>query len=227
MKLDHGRLWSELPIAVVDFETTSPDPLLCQPVEVAVARFEQGRCVASYSSLLEQPGPIPPEATAIHGIADEMCKGKPRLQDVAAEIARVAQGAVPCAYNEPYDRQVMHRFICGTDEPVFDDYQRWIDVFVVIARPKVDKFVKGHGRLRLAPTCARWGVELKAAHRAMGDALATGELLWRLHEREKIRPCTLGQLLDGMEKARAIQDADHARFRARMAITTPSRVAEK
>jgi DNA polymerase III subunit epsilon len=216
--IDVGRPWHELPIAVVDFETTSADPLLCQPVEVAVARFEHGRCVASYSSLLEQSSPIPAEATAIHGITTEMCKGAPRLQDVAADIVRVAEGAVPCAYNEPYDRTVLHRFICGTDAPIFDFYQKWLDVLMIVASPRVDKYVKGPGRLRLAVSCKRWGVELTQAHRAMGDALATGQLLWTLHEKGAIKPCTLDKLLAGMAFRRWEHDQDHARFRARMAL---------
>src|SRR3972149_4178140 len=71
---DHLKPWSELNIACIDFETTGPDPKTCEPVELAVVRFEGGEVVSRYSTLIEPDAAIPPEATAIHGITDEMVR---------------------------------------------------------------------------------------------------------------------------------------------------------
>src|SRR3972149_5360760 len=61
---DHLKPWSELNIACIDFETTGPDPKTCEPVELAVVRFEGGEVVSRYSTLLEPDAAIPPGAPA-------------------------------------------------------------------------------------------------------------------------------------------------------------------
>lgn len=214
--MDLTRPWNEQPVVVLDFETTGPDPKTCEPLEVAAARFEGGRCVAEYASLLLPDAPIPAAATAVHGITDEMVGDKPKLVDVAGELAKVCAGAIPCAYNAPFDRTVLHRYVAGNDAPAFDPTVTWLDVYVVVSSPRVDKFVSGSGRLKLSAVCKRWGVELDGAHRALADAKATGALLFRLLERGAIKSCTLDLLLEHMRKMREEQDAEHARFRRKV-----------
>ena len=211
MPLDQAKLWTELPIATIDFETTSADPLTCAPVEVAAVRFEGGRAVDQWSSLINPGCPIPEAATAIHGITDAMVADAPTLELVAPELFRLAKDAVPCAYNAPFDRTVLHRYITGADCPAFDPAQLWIDAYVVIA--SVDKFVPGAGRLKLAAACKRWGVLLDNAHRAMADAVVTGQLLFRLLEQQQIKPCPLGKLLAHTDKRRAEMDVEFAQWR--------------
>lgn len=217
--LDLAAPWTELPLCVIDFETTGPEPNLCEPVEVGVARFERGELVDSYASLLRPSIPIPPEATAIHGITDEMVDSAPQLQDVAGDLYAIAQGAIPCAYNAPFDRTILHRYIRGIDCPLFRPDHPWFDVYVVIASPRVDKWVKGTGRLKLPAACKRHGIALKGAHRALGDSVATGTLLYRLVERGLVKPASLAKMFYWMRRRRVEQDADHAAFRARMDYT--------
>ena len=93
MSIDLKRVWNEQPVVVLDFETTGPDPKTCEPLEVAAARFEGGRCVAEYQTLLSPVEPIPPEATAIHGITDEMVDGQPTLADVATSCPSSSNGS--------------------------------------------------------------------------------------------------------------------------------------
>lgn len=214
MPLDLTKPWNELPLVVIDFEATSADPTTCAPVEVAAVRFEGGRAVSEFSTLLDPGMPIPADATAIHGITDEMVQGKPTLAAVAPQLFELAQGAVPVAYNAPYDRTLLHRFVTGSHCPAFDPALTWIDVFVIIG--KVDKYVPGTGRLKLGPTCERWGVKLDGAHRAVADCKATGELLMKLLERGAVKSGALGKFLQHTDKARADHEADHAAFRKRM-----------
>lgn len=214
--LDLTKPWNELPLVVIDFETTGPDPETCQPVEVAAVRFEGGKVVAEFSSLLDPGCSIPEEATKVHGITDEMVTGKPTLLAVAPQLFELAQGAAPVAYNAPFDRAVLHRFVTGNDCPAFDPTLSWIDVFVVIASPKVDKYTSGPGRLKLGAACKRWGIELDGAHRATADCKATGALLFRLLERGAVKSVPLGKLLEHTDSAREAHEADHAQFRKRI-----------
>jgi len=61
---------------------------------------------------LEDPGvPIPPESTAIHGIADEMVRGQ-RLDESAIESLLDGVGVV-IAHNAGFDRPFVERRLSG------------------------------------------------------------------------------------------------------------------
>jgi len=214
MELDLSRAWNELPLVVIDTETTGIGEGH-RVLEVAAVRFEGGHITAEFSSLLDPQRDIPVEATAVHGITTEMVQGMPTLCDVAAELEQVARGAVPCAYNAPFDRALLHASICGTDCPAFDAALSWIDVYVIVASPRVDKYVQGKGRLKLSNVCARHGVELDGAHRALGDARATGLLLHRLFDKGLIKPVSLARLLAHTDQMRAEHDRDFQAWLAR------------
>jgi DNA polymerase III epsilon subunit-like protein len=212
--LDLTQPWSALPLVVVDFETSGLDPATCSPVSVAAVRFEGGVEVASFYTLLKPDCAIPEEASAIHGITDDMVQDAPWLETVAGEILDVAYDALPVAYNAGYDRPILHRFINGLDCPMFDPAHLWLDPLVVIRT--LDKYVSGKGRHKLETCCARWGVELDGAHNALADARATGRLLWRLHEKKKIRDYPAEQLLALIEERRLVQDAEFQAYLAKM-----------
>lgn len=217
--LDLSKPWHELPLAVADFETTSVDPLTCAPVSVAVVRFHRGEEVVSFSSLLNPGCAIPAEATAIHGITDEMVSGATTLAHVLSDIASVAHNALPVAYNSAFDRTILHRFVeaapPGTQGralkvAMFDPAQEWVCPLVIVRG--LDRFVSGKGRHRLETTCARWNVSMGTAHDALTDARAAGRLLWAM--RTKLGNISAERLIAAVVQRRAEQDAEHAAWRA-------------
>ena len=211
--LDLTQPWSQLPLIVLDFETSGLDPITCSPVSVAAVRFEGGKEVASFYSILKPDCLIPAEASAIHGITDEMVQDAPWLETVAGEILDVAYDALPVAFNAGFDRAIFHRFISGLDCPLFDPAHLWVCPLVVIR--DIDKYERGKGRHRLETCCTRWGVELDGAHNALADARATGRLLWRLFEKNKIRNYPAEQLLALIEERRLVQDAEFQKYLAK------------
>jgi DNA polymerase III subunit epsilon len=217
--LDLSAPWWGFPIVMFDFETTGVDSATCMPVSVAAVRFEQGIERASFYSLLRPGIPIPEGAAKIHGITDEQVADAPELVDVAGELWRVAFDAVPGGYNgETYDKPILHRFVSGTDCPLFDPAQTWIDPLVMVRA--IDRYVAGSGRHKLARTCARWGVPMAEgeAHNALGDVRALSRLLARLVENGKVRPdVSLGRLLEYTALKRAEQDRDYQTYRERAA----------
>jgi DNA polymerase-3 subunit epsilon len=216
--LDLSRPWTEHAIVVIDFETTGRDPQACEPVQVAAVRFAAGVEVARFASLIKPQGHIPPDSTDIHGITDQMVADAPTLGDVAVHIADIAKDAIPCAYNAPFDRTVLHRYLSGTGVPIFDTSMSWIDVFVIVASPRVDKYVGGTGRLKLGPTCERHGIALESAHSALADARATGQLLFKLHEKQLVKAVPAKRLLEYTDKMRAEQRRDYLEYRAHKCI---------
>ena len=95
--------------AIVDVETTGMDAEFDQVIEIGVVVFEYGPesgdvgpVVGRYGSL-EDPGrPIPPESTKIHGITDEMVRGK-KLDEAAIENVLRDVGLI-IAHNAGFDR---------------------------------------------------------------------------------------------------------------------------
>ena len=69
----------ERPLAVIDLETTGIDPKCDRIIEVSVLKLAPGG-EADHRTRRVNPGvPIPPEATAVHGITDDDVADMPHL----------------------------------------------------------------------------------------------------------------------------------------------------
>lgn len=74
------------PLAFFDLETTGVRIGRDRIVQVGVVRLLPDGSRESWQSLVNPEMPIPPEATAVHGIADLDVAFAPRLQDIAEEL---------------------------------------------------------------------------------------------------------------------------------------------
>lgn len=165
--------WSDVPVVFIDTETTGTKPGRDRAVQVALVRFEGGKPVGEFSSLVDPGIPISPEATAIHGITDDMVRGVATIDEVFRDprVQALLEGAQPAAYNAPFDRHFV--------PPFGDDWTwPWVDSLSLVR--VVDRFERGKGRHRLEAAAARHGVKLDKAHDAEADARAAGELFYRL-----------------------------------------------
>jgi DNA polymerase-3 subunit epsilon len=214
--LDLSRPWHELPIVVIDVETTGIGDD-ARVVDVAAVRFEAGLPVARFSSLVNPGVPIPAEATAVHGVTDEMVAGAPILADALNDGSwlRVCKWAVPCAYNAPFDRRFIEPELVSSRAldityPVVDTDLSWIDPLVLVKH--FDRYEKGKGRHKLEAACLRHGVEMTGAHRAEADALACGGLLWAF--KPKLGNVSAATLIRRCDERRVEQEADYQRWKA-------------
>lgn len=200
--------WDELPITVLDVETTGKTPGLDRTVQVGVVRFERREVVGSVWSYINPGVPIPSEVTAIHGVTDEHVAGAPDLAEyfTRPEVTRLISDAQPCAYNAGFDQ----RFLPPLDGIDWD--WPWIDPLVLVR--KVDRYVSGKGQKKLGPACTRYGVELTKAHDAAADAKAAGELLFKLGGEQFPKVYTLGELLTWQVKQQACEWARHMSWKS-------------
>jgi len=157
------------PLAILDFETTGPDPLTCHPVQVAIVHVGLGVSEPrpAFTSLIRPPCAIPAEATSVHGIADCHVATAPTWEQVEEDVLTALEGRVLCAYNLPFDWQVLNGldlFCPDFDTPSLDPLV-WVKA--------ISKYEKGK---RLSDECARRGIALDA-HNALGDCMATAQLL--------------------------------------------------
>lgn len=193
--------------AVFDCETTGIDPARDEIVSFALLRLNAAGAEFARSVYRVRPSqPIPAEATAVHGISDRDVAGAPRFADLAPELLRLLEGAVFVAHNASFDlAMIQHELAaagCAYNPPAV--------ACTLEAFRLLEPLAPAHN---LEELCRAHRIEL-TAHDALGDALATAELLrlilaaglapetveldaaavWRLRSRGDARPATEGQI---------------------------------
>ena len=154
----------------LDVETTGLDAGTHRVVEIALVRFEAGREIDAWSSLVNPGCNIPPDATAIHGIGDRDAAGAPAFADLAPVITERIVGLPLLAYNAPFDYGFLVSEMARTGRTV-PPLATWLDPLPLV------RVRSASGRATLTAACRRFGVPLPRAHRAADDARAAG-LLW-------------------------------------------------
>jgi DNA polymerase-3 subunit epsilon len=176
--------WVELPIALIDVETTGRDASVDRVVEIGIAVGRGGQVVARYNWLIHPGVPIPEEARLVHGIADADVAGSPRFEAVAHEVAAALSGCIPAAYNAAFDRAFLNNEFAragfrpaeGTRvAPALRREVDWIDPLVWAREIQRDERSRALGEV-----AARLGVALETAHRASDDAEAALRVLYLL-----------------------------------------------
>jgi DNA polymerase-3 subunit epsilon len=187
----------DVPMVWLDTETTGLDPNADGVVQLGAARFEPFAEPTVRSWLVSPGRPIPPEATAIHGITDAMVADAPTLATVLSseEFQGMLAGTLLGAYNAFFDRSFL-RGVGDHDWP-------WLDSLTLVRW--VDRYVRGKGRHKLEAACRRHGVDIGTAHDAGEDARAAGLLFHALITHPDLThvPRTVGDLLRWLEIARA------------------------
>lgn len=175
--------------AVVDFETTGPEPR-DRIIQVGVAVIEGGSIKRTYASFVNPGVPIPPEITRLTGITDADVADAPGLDDVMIDLLPLLDGASFVAHNAAFDYGVLQRALaeCGYDPfpgRVYDTLAALRFLF------------PGLAGLSLGRVTRTFGIELEQHHRADHDALATARLwLLCLERMESLSLVTLRRLRD-------------------------------
>lgn len=87
------------PLAVFDLETTGTDPATDRIVEISVLRLSPGGRKDLRTQRVNPGRPIPPEATAVHGISDMDVRGMPSFDEVARDYLAFLEGCDLCGFN--------------------------------------------------------------------------------------------------------------------------------
>lgn len=176
--------WLQTPMLSFDCETTGTDPE--ESRIVTASAIECGSDGATTRGLwLVNPGvPIPPEATAIHGVTNEAAQQNGEQPSDAiprmAELLRGwwSAGLSVVVMNATYDLTLM-RAECAR-----------IGCPFVVAGPVLDPLVLDRavdpyrkGKRNLDALAAHYGVKRDTAHTAMGDALTAARVVWVLLRR--------------------------------------------
>jgi DNA polymerase-3 subunit epsilon len=158
------------PLVVLDAETTGLDPQADRIVELAVLRVGPGGSRDALTLRFDPGVPIPPAATAVHGITDEDVAGAPRFAELAADLLAFLGGCDLAGFG-------LKRF----DLPLLCAEFRRAGLSLPLAgRAVLDVLEIYHARhpRTLAAAVRRYcGREHAGAHGAGADVVATAEVL--------------------------------------------------
>jgi DNA polymerase-3 subunit epsilon len=164
------------PICIFDLEATGTNVLEDRIVDVCVLRREPDGTETVFSSLVNPGVPIPPEASAIHHITDDMVADQPRMADLAPKLLEIFSGADLSGFNAArYDIPLLTAELKRVGIDWSAAGRRVVDSFVI--------FTRKERRDLTAAYKFYCGKDLTGAHRAEADVRATAEILWAQVER--------------------------------------------
>jgi DNA polymerase-3 subunit epsilon len=163
-----------------DLETTGVSSFRDAPVSYGFVQHVGGR-IQSDAGYVNPGVPIPPGASAIHGITDEMVRDATVLAEATEYVARRlssiwSSGGVVVGMNVAYDLTMVDALCRRLSlAPLEARGQIGAVVDVLVVDRHVDRWRKG-GR-KLTDLCRHYGVSLSDAHSALADAEASLEIL--------------------------------------------------
>lgn len=159
-----------------DLETTGTVPGVDTIVEIGAVRFIDGLPEAVFATLIDPLRPIPPGASAVNGISDEMVKGKPVIESILAPFAEFCGDDPLVAHNAPFDTQ----FLTAEIKKFETTAPRGI---VLDTLPIARKVFPGLPNYRLGTLVQNLKIPTSDFHRAEEDATYCGKLFLELLKR--------------------------------------------
>jgi len=90
-----------------DLETTGIIPGVDKIVEIGAVLFVNGQVDAVFSTLIDPLRPIPPGASRVNGISDDMVRGKPTIDKILEPLSEFCGTDIMVAHNAPFDSQFL------------------------------------------------------------------------------------------------------------------------
>jgi DNA polymerase-3 subunit epsilon len=90
-----------------DLETTGTVAGIDAICEIGAVRFIDGQVDSLFCTLIDPQKPIPPGATRVNGITDDMVQGKPLIENVLSQFADFCGDDILVAHNAPFDSQFL------------------------------------------------------------------------------------------------------------------------
>ena len=151
-----------------DLETTGLNPASDEIIEIGAVRFRDGEAVDTFESLVKPSIPIPEDITHLTGIHQEDVADAPGIDALTPRIKQFFGDAPVIAHNAGFDLSFMRRHDLLRKNPAIDTLD-----LATMTLPSAPRY--GLGAL-----AAQQGIVLDNAHRALADAMATGQLYWQL-----------------------------------------------
>lgn len=163
-------------VVAVDTETTGLSSAEGHElVEVATIAIDDAALGEGWSSLVRPGRPIPPDASAVHGITDAIVADAPPTEGIAAELRRRCGERTLVFHNVAFDLPFLRAMLRQAGVPALRN--------PIIDTLGLARGLNGPGSNSLGALAARLGLPRETQHRALGDARTTARLLVALSER--------------------------------------------
>lgn len=168
-----------------DLETTGTKPSEDMIVEVGAVLFDGAQAIKGYGKLIDPGCPIPPDASAVNGITDDMVIGKPKIAEVLSEFAEFCGDLPLVAHNAPFD----YKFLLEDVKLHKSDAPKGV---VLDTLPLARKVFPGIANYKLGTLTRHFGFPTGTFHRAEEDSSYCGLLFAKIVETLELRgePCS-------------------------------------
>ena len=153
----------DITFVAFDVETTGLTASRDRIVEIGAVKFRERKVVDTFQELVDPRKPIPPGATSVNGITNDMVKGKPTIEQILPRFLSFMGDAVKVAHNIPFDMGfIIHDLtMLGlkiTSTPILDTCSIARQVF------------PGLTNYRLESLARNLNIESEKFHRALEDS---------------------------------------------------------
>jgi len=149
------------PIVFCDVETTGSNAKYSRITEIACIRYEDGKEVDRFVSLVNPETNIPYNIQRITGISDAMVNGAPTFDQIAERVSEIFEGAAICAHNIRFDYSFVREELSRSGY----DFESDKICTVQFSRKLYPEF-RSHS---LSNIILRYDFNCSARHRALGD----------------------------------------------------------
>ncbi len=183
-----------------DLETTGTVPGVDQIVEIGAVRFNNGVVESVFSTLVDPQKPIPPGATAVNGITDDMVRGKPRIETLLKSFSEFCEDSILVAHNAPFDSGFLN---CDIKK-----YESLAPNGVIIDTLTISRKVfPGLPNYKLGTLVQHLKITATGFHRAEEDATYCGQVFI-----EMVKRISVGGKLPQLENLIALTGKPELRF---------------
>ncbi len=161
---------------VFDLETTGIKYSDNSIVEIGAVRVENGIITDEYSTLANPEYPIPPEASAVNHITNDMLAGQPLIYEVLPSFLMFVGDDVLVAHNMRFDYQFL------ANACMINQFKIPEKIFDTMA---LARYYPEAGSKKLTALVEAAGIEVENAHRALSDARMTAKLVIATIEKRK------------------------------------------
>ena len=172
-----GTPLHEVTFCVVDVETTGEPVSVGAITEIGAVKLRGGACLGTFATLVNPGRAIPTPITVLTGITDAMVLPAPGIDQVLPPFLEFLGDAVIVGHNVRYDLSFLGAALERSGEAALAN--RWVDTCGLARRLVADEVPN----CKLSTLATRLRLPHRPCHRALDDALATGDLLHLLLER--------------------------------------------
>ncbi len=159
------KLWQESTFTAIDLETTGKYPLDAEICEMAAVKWQGGKVIAEFQSLIKPTMRMSDEVIAIHHITNEMVEEAPVLAEKLEEFYRFIDGTFIMAHHAPFDMG----FLAWEFEKARLLLPSLPAFCTSLLSRHLNADVSNH---RLSTLAEHFNIDPGAAHRALDDARA-------------------------------------------------------